>query len=108
MRRLALLCLSLLVSGCVVHTAGVDAITTMATEKTLTDHVVSLASGKDCSSVRSEMGLTYCKEDEKIPPMNVYCYHTLGSVNCYSKPVYDGEQQRIGQGNDVPSPAPTK
>jgi len=34
------------------------------TEKTIEDHVISLSSGKNCSSVRKEKGLTYCVEDE--------------------------------------------
>ena len=102
MRRLVILSLFVLLSGCAGYIGGVEGISTMATEKTLSDHVISYASGKDCSSVRREMGLTYCKEDEKIPPMNVYCYHTLGEVNCYKKPIYDGEQNRVGQNDELP------
>ena len=59
---------------------------TMATDKTVTDHLVSLRSGKDCSTVRIEQGRTYCREDEPNPVANVYCYETIGNVTCYAEP----------------------
>lgn len=102
MRRFVILCLLALVSGCAGYATGVEGLSAVATQKTLSDHIVSLASGKDCSSVRKEMGLTYCKEDEKTPPMNVYCYNTLGEPTCYKAPVYDGRQDRVQQGGQVP------
>lgn len=64
----------------------VSAGVTMATDKTLADHLVSYNSGKDCSTVRSEQGRTYCKEDEPNPAPTVTCYQTLGDVTCYSEP----------------------
>lgn len=62
-----------------------DAVSTVATDKTLGDHVVSTLSNKDCSSVRKELGMTYCKEDshsvEDDPKL--HCYNELGKVTCY-------------------------
>lgn len=81
---------------------GAEGASVVATQKTISDHVVSLASGKDCSSIRRDRGLAYCKEDEIRPQMNVFCYQTLGQITCYDKPVYEGIQQRVGHGNEPP------
>ncbi|MBF0248320.1 MAG: hypothetical protein HQL36_09670 [Alphaproteobacteria bacterium] len=59
---------------------------TMATDKTLKDHLVSFHRSKDCSTVRLEQGRTYCREDEPNPAPNVYCYRTLADVTCYRAP----------------------
>lgn len=58
----------------------------MATDKTLSDHLVSFRTGKNCSTVRVEQGRTYCREDEPNPMPNVHCYQTLGDVMCYAAP----------------------
>ncbi len=81
---------------------AVDGVSTMATKKTLVDHAVSYASGKNCFSTRKDRGLTYCEEDEITPHMNVYCYRTLGEVTCYDRPMFDGKQQRVRQGGEIP------
>lgn len=96
-----ILLLPALTAGCTGF-LGAEGVSVMATEKTLGDHIVSYSSGKDCSSVRKDLGLTYCKEDEKVPPMNVYCYNTLGEVTCYREPVFDGRQERVQQGGEKP------
>jgi hypothetical protein len=89
-----------LLSGCsaIPGFAQVEGAFVVGTEKTLTDHVISLSSGKDCSSVRKEKGLTYCVEDEVQVKQNLYCYPTLGSVTCYDRPdPHDGRRQRLGE-----------
>lgn len=58
----------------------------MATDKTLSDHLMSYQTGKDCSTVRIEQGRTYCREDEPNPMPVVHCYQTLGDVTCYAAP----------------------
>jgi len=58
----------------------------MATDKTLSDHLMSYRTGKDCSTVRVEQGRTYCREDEPNPMPTVHCYQTLGDVMCYAAP----------------------
>lgn len=64
----------------------VSAAVVMATDKTLSDHLVSWNLGKDCSTVRVEQGRTYCREDEPNPTPTVFCYPTLGDVMCYAEP----------------------
>lgn len=80
--------LLLLLGACeaAVPYAIVDGAVVMGTEKTMADHVISLASGKNCSLVRIEKGLTYCEEDELTPVPNLYCYRELAGVTCYRKP----------------------
>ena len=58
----------------------------IGSDKTMEDHVVSLASGKNCSLIRREKGLTYCEEDEPKIKQNLYCYKTLATVTCYDRP----------------------
>ena len=80
---------SLIAVACLVLTAACDAVyvgsaaTVVTTDKTLPDHAISLFSGKDCSTIRSERGQTYCKEDEVHPEPTVHCYRTLGRIDCY-------------------------
>lgn len=59
---------------------------TMGTGKTLTDHAVSMYTDKDCSTVRTEQGRTYCREDEPNPAPTVHCYRTIADVTCYAVP----------------------
>ncbi len=87
-----------LLAGCglVPGVAQVEGAFVVGTEKTLSDHVISLSSGKNCSYVRKEKGLTYCVEDEKLIKQNIYCYPTIGSPTCYDRPnPHQGRQQRI-------------
>ncbi|MDD9876493.1 MAG: hypothetical protein OXR84_03525 [Magnetovibrio sp.] len=74
-----------------------DILTVVGTDKTMVDHVISMSSGKDCSYVRVERGMHYCKEDEPKVNPEVYCYNTLGSVTCYNRPdPYEGRYQKLG------------
>ena len=66
--------------------AMIEGATTVATDKTVGDHIISLWSGKNCSTVRQARGLTYCEEDEINPRPAVFCYRTLGDVVCYDRP----------------------
>lgn len=109
---LALFCLAL--TGCslastapgfVPPLAGLEGASVIATDKTLIDHYVSYATGKNCSIIRREQGRTYCEEDELGESEEVYCYRTLGNVNCYAEPV-PGKQQWIG--HRVPGTGPPR
>ncbi len=64
-----------------------DAVSTVATDKTFGDHAISILSNKDCSSVRRERGLTYCKEDDPqlVKEAKMFCYNELGKVTCYKQ-----------------------
>ena len=72
--------LAILPGGCM---AALGAGTVAATDKTPVDHVYSLVTGKDCSLIRKQRGLTYCVEDEIILETAVHCYPTLGETTCY-------------------------
>ncbi|MCW9036036.1 MAG: hypothetical protein OQJ97_17575 [Rhodospirillales bacterium] len=72
--------------GQVAPLAALEGASAIVTDKTLTDHIVSIASGKNCSTVRSERGLHYCEEDEPKGEAAVYCYKTIGAVTCYDRP----------------------
>ena len=72
---------------------GIEGATVVGTGKTISDHIVSFATGKNCSTVRKNTGKHYCEEDEVAVPDEVYCYNTLGEVSCYSEPRPHGEPQ---------------
>lgn len=73
---------------------------TMGTDKTILDHIVSFSSGKDCSTVRSEQGRTYCREDEPNPKPQVHCYRSLADVTCYAEPSASRPiDERVGTSN---------
>ena len=74
---------------------GVNGASVIGTGKTITDHVVSFTTGKNCSTVRKNTGRHYCEEDELVVPDNVFCYTTLGDVTCYDRPAPLLERKRI-------------
>lgn len=89
----------LLATGPALFAAGTAVI--VNTDKTPSDHVVSLATGLDCSSVEYSKGREYCVSDDdsatqadtapygasgKHEGYGPYCYRTLGSVTCYNHP----------------------
>lgn len=90
---------ALFLNGCGV--AVIEGASVMASDKTASDHLVSLFSGKDCSVVRSEQGLEYCVEDQPPDPEpRVFCYKTLASVSCYDRPdPRRSPDQLMGQGD---------
>ena len=76
---------------------AVNVATVVATDKTVPDHVVSLATGADCSLVRYSTGGYYC-----VQPMpantavetRLYCYTSLGGITCYDTRL-PGEDNRL-------------
>ncbi len=72
----------------------------MGSDKTIVDHAVSYGSGKDCSILRTERGLTYCVEDMPVVRQNIYCYRDLGGVTCYEKPSPNHTTQQRVDRND--------
>ena len=85
---------------------GMEGATVIGTGKSLTDHYVSYTTGKNCSTLRKKTGRTYCEEDEITEPEEIYCYKSLGKVNCYSVPRPHGEDQNtvghIAPGSGAP------
>jgi len=81
---LAALGLSAFGAGCTAVSTGASVVSLMATKKTITDHVVSFATGEDCSIVAYERGDPYCVDPNDVPTTPVYhCYRTLGQIDCY-------------------------
>ncbi len=72
---------------------AIDGVAVVTTGKTIKDHIISYTTGKNCSSVRRETGKNFCEEDDLSAPEEIYCYNSLGNVNCFSSP------QPFGQGN---------
>lgn len=94
-----------------IKTAGnlsiISSAVVMATDKTLSDHLMSWKTGKNCSTVRVEQGRTYCREDEPNPMPAVFCYPTLGDVMCYAQPDPTREPDaRTGMTPDTQKPDP--
>lgn len=50
------------------------------------DMVVSLVSGRDCSVVRLDRGLSYCRPVAPPPPPPRFCTRTLGLPECWADP----------------------
>ncbi len=102
----ALLLFALVLGGCslvssspgsVPPLAGIEIFSVIGTDKTLTDHLVSFSTGKNCSTIRRNLGQTYCEEDEITVPEEIYCYRTLGKVNCYAEPnPFDNRVKAVG------------
>ncbi len=100
MRTLIVLSGVLFLSSCAALAppiAAIEGVSAVTTGKPLSDHIVSYSSGKNCSSVRSNTGRSYCEEEELNPTPKVFCYRTIGSVSCYNRPdPYHGNQRKVG------------
>ncbi len=99
----------MLLSGCSGYGIA-EVISTTTTGKTIPDHLVSVGSGKHCSTARYQNGLTYCKEDEKnLKQTHLYCYPTLGRATCYDRPdPFDPRNQRMDRdAHNYGTPPPT-
>lgn len=88
-----LLCTSLL-AGCgfspldpIGPTIGLTAAAIPVIRRTPLDAVYSLATGQDCSVVRWDRGLGYCRTMEPPPPVPPYCSRSLAGVDCWRDPV---------------------
>src|SRR6187402_1898702 len=90
-RPLILLAL-LLLPGCeaalptIEGMAAVNIGSVMVIGRTVPDAVVSVVTGRDCSAVRLDRGLEYCRPEEAPPPPPTYCTRSLGSVDCWRQP----------------------
>ena len=77
---------------------GLEGAAVLSTGKTISDHIVSFSTGKNCSIVQKNIGQHYCEEDGVENPDEVFCYNTLGNVTCYASPApYGGTQRHLGQ-----------
>lgn len=75
-----------------------EGVSAVVTGKPLSDYIVSFASGKNCSTSRTQAGQTYCAEDDRNAAPKVWCYRTIGRVSCYDRPdPLDGKQRKVGR-----------
>ena len=97
MRLIALSAFLVVLGGCslVPGYAQVEGAFVVGTDKTMGDHIISLSSGKNCSTIREQKGLTYCEEDELQVRQNIYCYRTLATVTCYDRPDPNPGRRRV-------------
>ena len=81
--------------------AGATAVSFATTDKFLTDHAVSYATGEECSALQFEQTGQYCRTQEEIAAERLaekerqlaaepemYCYRTLGEITCYEEEDY--------------------
>jgi hypothetical protein len=109
--RLMLL-LGLLLPGCeaalpaIEGMAAVNIGSVMVIGRTVPDAVVSAVSGRDCSAVRLDRGLSYCRPEEAPPAPVPYCTRSIGGVDCWRQPPLALPLQRgVAEGRATLSPA---
>lgn len=107
--RALLLALLFGISGCahwatpVGALAAVEVASVVVFGRGIADIGVSAISGRDCSIVRLDRGLTYCAPPDAPIDAGPFCTHSLGVVDCWINPeALAMPQQRVSDG-----PAPT-
>lgn len=85
---------------------ALEAVSVINTDKTVVDHVMSLASRQDCSTIRAQQGGHYCVERYENKPMAeaLYCYRTLAAVTCYDRPSTNPRDRLVGMQPAGPLP----
>jgi hypothetical protein len=90
MRRLFPALLPLFLAACDPASLGAAAAagagSVVVIGRTPVDAAVSLARGRDCSVVRLDRGLGYCRPEEPPPAPPPYCTRSLGRVDCWREP----------------------
>ena len=105
--RTSIIFISMLIASCSsispvpVNTSEIlmiDGMSVLSTGKTISDHVISYSLGKNCSTLRRKTGQNFCEEDDISPPEELYCYDSLGNVNCFKTPEpYGQKKTAVGQ-----------
>lgn len=82
-----LLLLIPVLGGCdgpaLVATAGVNVASLTLVGRSVPDVLVSGVTGRDCSIVRLDRGMSYCAPREPAPGPPPYCTRSRGSVDCW-------------------------
>ncbi len=100
--RFAACCVAVVsLSSCATGAAVLGIAYTVQTNRLPTDDLASAISDKDCSLIRQqEEGGAWCRdggvEDRRgasQPP--VWCYRSLGEVNCYDRPIAEESAQLV-------------
>lgn len=98
---------SMVLGGCAVPVAaaiGAAEFTTLtSTKKSMVDHVTSSAVGENCSIVAFTETGRYCQAEVTVQRPPVYCYRSLGGVDCYAQP----DPSRVGDPG-LASPPPIR
>lgn len=75
-----------LASAAVPPLLGVEVASIMLFQRGLVDIAVSTVSGQDCSLVRLDRGLSYCRPPDSPPPPVLFCTRSLGVPDCWANP----------------------
>jgi|GEM_PF-1224220 len=74
--------------------------TIVNSDKLPTDFIADAVTGLDCNSIRQSMdkGPLCRAPEQRVIERPVYCYRTLGTINCYDQPdpYRDGAEQVSG------------
>lgn len=89
-----LVCLGLFLSGCSGPGAalfGADAVTQLASGRTIQGNLIYAVTGRDCVPLNLLSGRPVCKDEDEqeasvAEASPVYCYRTLGQVDCHTEP----------------------
>jgi len=98
--------LLLLLTSCAAEPVGalaaVEVASVIVFGRGLVDIGISAISGRDCSIVRLDRGLTYCAPQDGPPNPGPFCTRSLGVVDCWAPDALPRRQNQVADG-----PAPT-
>lgn len=105
-RRLAPLFLVLPLLGCdgptLVGLGAASVVSLPLTGRAVPDLVVSAATGRDCSIVRLDRGMSYCAAAAPAPGSAPFCTRSLGQTDCWiTRPPLLGPPLATGLGGVV-------
>ena len=75
-------------------TAAVNVASVTLVGRSVPDILVSGVTGRDCSIVRIDRGLSYCGPVPDAPGPPPYCTRSIGSVDCWVSPPASIPMQR--------------
>jgi hypothetical protein len=77
-------------SGSGLAMMGADAVTQVASGRSIAGNVIHALTGKDCVPLNALAGKPICPEEKEDAAAKeeapVYCYRTLGQVDCHAEP----------------------
>jgi hypothetical protein len=91
-RLAAVLFVGLVASGCSgssLAIMGADAVSQVTSGRSITGNVIHAFTGKDCVPMNVLTGKPMCPEETTTAAKDetpVYCYRTLGQVDCHAEP----------------------
>ncbi len=100
--NVAVCCVALvLLCSCAAGAAVLGIAYTVHTNRLPTDALASAMLDKDCSMIRQEEeGGAWCRDkgaerDKGASQPPVWCYRSLGEVNCYDRPIAEESAQLV-------------